>query len=580
MESLLDQADELVAAAAESSSAASMPRPDFAIPDEYAATTAAALQSNANSVMKLSKSLVASRGGGWGWIAASNLTAGTVLLTAKPIAYIMDWQNDENDDDADEEEEDDEEDEGGNTKMKEVLKEPRLNELLLLEILSKLQKDPLLWTEQLSTLFPRNEADLAALPAWVCHNDDVFMQVESLLSALEQDQAQHRLPIEEIAKRLPLILRYNILSMETCAELLSYPGQGGHAPLAGVALYHAPSFFNHSARPTVSRWCVGDVMVFVTNQNVPAGSELCLSYLEHDVLCEPAWRRNRMLGMDFNDSDDDDNITTNGATDNGHGDNSSSMMTEERGNEHHKGPDMPVVDSDVQNELMSMDPFARLVAIDELMAQAIGYKRPTEHTTNKKDMNLDNLIVDENNTSAFNNSAGIMETSTTRVNQPNVATGNNNNNSDTNGDDNAVPWFQCDVHNLCILKAITLDGLGQTAEALVLWEESVRFVEQRLPPLDESVIVLRAQAALCAWHIIPPNDDDDGNDNNTNSESVARRHAAVALETHILLFGGGVARFRRRLQRDLQLALRPSSALRNDANAMTDPVDELWPLEC
>jgi SET domain len=351
------------------------------------------------------------------------------------------------------------------------------------------------------------------LPAWVCHNDDVFMQVESLLTALEQ--VVELLPVvKEIAKRLPLILRYNILSVETCAELLSYPGPDGHSSLAGVGLYHMPSFFNHSAKPAVNRWCVGDVMGFVTNRDVKADTGLCISYMEHDVLCEPAWRRNQMLAMDFTDSD---SIAA-GGDDNS---NNELLSYNDPTNDDDEGPDMPVVDSDVQNELMAMDPFERLSAIDELMQQAIGEKHPEEEATEGE---------------------GMME--------------------GTGGGRRIIPWFQCDVHNLRILKAITLDGLGQTAEALALWQESVAFVERKLPPLDESLVVLHAQAALCAWQA-------------AGKEDVARQHAAAAVETHNLLFGGGVARFRRRLNKDLQLALRPTFTA---GSGDTSPADILWPI--
>ena len=81
---------------------------------------------------------------------------------------------------------------------------------------------------------------------------------------------------------------------------------GGFSSLSGVGLYHWPSFFNHSPRPNVSRYAIGDVMFFVTNQDVAQGHELCISYIEHDVLCEGAKRRNAMLSMNFNDANEDE----------------------------------------------------------------------------------------------------------------------------------------------------------------------------------------------------------------------------------------------------------------------------------
>jgi len=130
-------------------------------------------------------------------------------------------------------------------------------------------------------------------------------------------------------------------------------------------------------------------------------------------------------------------------------------------------------------------------------------------------------------------------------------------------------WFQCDAHNLRILKAITLDGLGQTEAALQLWEESIAFVEQKLPPLDENSVVLRVQAALCAHH------------RGANDEAMmgrAKEHARIALETHHLLFGGGVARFRRRFRHDLELRLRPAAAGAAETSG-SSAVDFLWPFD-
>jgi hypothetical protein len=562
MEELLDQADAMVRAA---TSDDTLPRPDFFIPDEY------------NNALTIRPEVLALRDdgrGGRGWFATNDLAAGTLLLVAKPLALVMDWQDDEEDEDfdatrgsgntneqhndgdnidedaenaaADDDDDEDAED-GMLEEEKDDNKEPRVNELLLLEMLGRLSREPTLWKDKLSTLFPRTEADVAKLPVWVCHNDDVFMQVESLLATMERERAANPnrneidLPIKEISKRLPLILRYNILSVETCAELLSYPGPEGHATLAGVGLYCEPSFFNHSPRPNVSRWCVGDVMGFTTNQAVTAGTELCISYLEHDVLCEPAWRRNRMLAMDFVDvdiSNDDD----------GHLPHATKL--EEGMAPGNAGPDMPVVDSDVQNELMAMDPFARLLAIDELLAQAMGVKQPSDAVTN----NEESMEHHDSTSSTTMETASTMPLTVDGTLQGDGGAGND-----------VTPWFQCDVHNLRILKAITLDGLGQTSQALALWEESVRFVEERLPPLDESSIVLRVQAALCAWQVAGGMVTD-----------AARQHATMACQTHAMLFGGGgTARFRRRLWRDMQLPLRPTL---QSATPNSSAVDELWPL--
>ena len=226
-------------------------------------------------------------------------------------------------------------------------------------------------------------------------------------------------------------------------------------------------------------------MWFVTNQDIAQGEEICISYLEHDVLCESPSRRTLMLDMDFADG-------------------------EGEGDDEEDGPLFPVVDNEVQNELMALDPFERLTAIQELTEQATGESPP----------------ADEVDTDAMEISGG-------------------------------PGWFQCDAHNLRIIKAITLDGLAQSNEALKVWEECVSFAETMLPPNDESVVVMRVQAALCA--------------KNAGNLEAAKSHAAAALKVHNLIFGGGVARFRRRYERELKLALRPNSDVTADANM-------LWPM--
>ena len=157
----------------------------------------------------------------------------------------------------------------------------------------------------------------------------------------------------------------------------------------------------------------------------------------------------------------------------------------------------------------------------------------------------------------------------------------------------AVPWFQCDVQNLIILQAITLDGLGQTAQALKLWHEALDFCLHKLPPNDESVVVIAAQAALCSWHLAEQQQQqqhtDDGIHNTNHADEKdplarARHYAALALNTHHVLFQGGVSRFRRRLQRDLLLPLRPHRS-EEDGSATTastswpSAIEALWPLQ-
>lgn len=467
MEALLDQADALVLTAGEDGAE----RPDFEIPEELMPFTTPRdileIRENPNK--------------GKGLFATRHLPAGTILLVAKPLSWALDseWEGGVPDEEIEDMEEDSEH-------PAEPV-ESHVNELLVLETLQMIKEDPTLWLEKICNLYPRDAVDIDASPVWISKDDDIFAQFEKMVLELETVPGLEG-KSHEISKRVPLIIRYNVLSMETCPELLSYPGPTGHSPLAGVGLYFWPSFFNHDSRPNASRFAVGDIMWFVANQDITAGEEVCISYLEHDILCESAYRRNIMLTLDFKEDED-----------------TSSVVVD--------GPGIPVVDSEVQNELMGMNPFERLDSIDQLMQQAAGEAMP------------EGLDVEEDG----------ME-------------------------GHGEVWFECDMQNLRILKAITLDGMGLSNKALDLWEKCVEFTETRLPPNDESSIVVRVQAALCAWTM--------------GEEDRARVHAVKALQVHNLMFGGGVRRFRRRYQKEFCLNLRKESI--RDGKAAHDC---LWPYD-
>ncbi len=178
-----------------------------------------------------------------------------------------------------------------------------------------------------------------------------------------------------------------------------------------------------------------------------------------------------------------------------------------------QGPNYPVVDVDVQNDLMTMNPFERLEAIDELIQQACGEALEDEEV------------------------------------------GGDGDEMDAHGS----TWFECDLQNLRILKAITLESLGQSEKALPIWEECVQFTETKMPPNDENSIAMRVQAALCAM--------------NLDKEMLAQHHATIALQRHNLMFGGGIRRFRRRYRQEFRLKLRSNiGAEDNDAFE-----DILWP---
>ena len=100
--------------------------------------------------------------------------------------------------------------------------------------------------------------------------------------------------------------------------------------------------------------------------------------------------------------------------------------------------------------------------------------------------------------------------------------------------------------------------MGQSKSALELWEQNVQFTATRMPPNDESAVVMLVQAALCAWV--------------SGEEARARDYAAKALTIHHLLFGGGVERLRRRFQKEFCLNIRKET--RSNGKLIHDL---LWP---
>ena len=430
---------------------------------------------------------------GKGFRTKKDLKAGTCLLVAKPLGIIMGWEEDEFDDESRIEDEDDnnvdddivdddytkddemnavddeieqksntipptsstkednnnqDKDEDLNSEQ-DLLQSNQRNGVLTIKILKAIQQNPSLWFDQISNLFPRKSHYLESLlPLWVCEDAKTGLEFEQTVKELESipafqtddddDEDDEHNIIEEIRQRLPLIVRYNCLSIETSPELFVYPDQtkGGHVSLSATGLYYEPSYFNHSHHPNVSRWCIGDIMFFVLNQDVDAGMELCISYIESELLCEDAKTRSRLLEMDFDDNDDNDvKMDDIGNDDDDEDDGDEDEM------------EGPVINLDIQDELMSMHPLNRLDEINRLLRQSIG-------SPNKDD------ILDE--------------------------------------EENELVWYQCDTHRLRTILALTLDSLGQSSKALVEWKKCVEFTQRNLPPADEAGIALCVQTALCA----------------------------------------------------------------------------------
>jgi hypothetical protein len=135
------------------------------------------------------------------------------------------------------------------------------NGLLILRLLNKIKNNPNVWTDTLSQLFPRDEETSLNLPPWMCSCAKIGLEIEQNFSELLD---LHLFPDDEneetckkIQLRLPLIVRYNVLSVETASEQYShFDSEKGMVELNGTALYGPEvSYLNHSVSIISSLYC-------------------------------------------------------------------------------------------------------------------------------------------------------------------------------------------------------------------------------------------------------------------------------------------------------------------------------------
>ncbi|KAL7522682.1 hypothetical protein ACHAWX_007365 [Stephanocyclus meneghinianus] len=321
------------------------------------------------------------------------------------------------------------------------------NGLILLHTLESIMATPSLWTDTLSHLFPRTIDESLSLPPWICANATLGMKIESTFQQLASSLSAFfdSSTIHQVQTRLPLIVRYNALSVETSSELFVYPDlqNGGLVCLEGTGLFGPEvSFFNHSCVPNVSRYCIGDVIFFVTNRPVSKGDELCFSYIEHEYLCESPERRTALLDMDFIDCGlekcDDTKEDALQPTAKRRRTTSKKQQQQDDDDDDDDGTPMPLIDVEMQNELMATPPIHRLEMINDLL-------NPQQP-----------LHPDHDD-------------------------------------------YQSDKYNLRILNAITLENLGRSIEALEEWKKCVQFCIANFPPVDETTVALHVRVALCAY---------------------------------------------------------------------------------
>ncbi len=278
---------------------------------------------------------------GRGLYATRDISEGNHLIVAKPLVMVMSWEVSDDEDeidsedeldglneeedvdydeedlaaladiqrireiaDASEEEEDDDDDEedvevaakadsqfhneGSDVDVDSIdgsmPSGEKRNGVLILRLLEKIKKKPKLWTGSLSQLFPRDEETALNLPPWMCSCAKVGLEIEQTFNELLDlhlfPENENEETCKDIQLRLPLIVRYNVLSVETAPEQYShFDSEKGMVELNGTALYGPEvSYLNHS----VSIICI--VVIASCHQILPIDTKnTCFSSSVHQT---------------------------------------------------------------------------------------------------------------------------------------------------------------------------------------------------------------------------------------------------------------------------------------------------------
>ena len=99
--------------------------------------------------------------------------------------------------------------------------------------------------------------------------------------------------------------------------------------------------------------------------------------------------------------------------------------------------------------------------------------------------------------------------------------------SEVLGDAESVERFRPSDHKeLSLIQGLALAQLGSPAEALVHWEDCLRYNARHCPPNDEATVCYAFQAALCALAV--------------NKADAAVAHVLTAARAHAVAFGPGL----------------------------------------
>lgn len=159
------------------------------------------------------------------------------------------------------------------------------NGVLILRLLDKIKKKPKLWTDTLSQLFPRDEETALDLPPWMCACAKIGLEIEQKFNELLDlhlfPENENEETCKDIQLRLPLIVRYNVLSVETAPEQYShFDSEKGMVELNGTALYGPEvSYLNHS----VSIICIVVIMSYHQILSIDTEHRACFCSSVHQI---------------------------------------------------------------------------------------------------------------------------------------------------------------------------------------------------------------------------------------------------------------------------------------------------------
>jgi len=212
-------------------------------------------------------------GKGRGWFAKENIPPGTIVLLERPLVAVLDTEYND---------------------------QPwgfcsSADSAALSIELAKCFSQSL--QDLLSDMHPRKLSQIVASDDINSDEDDDEAAAQALDEAVPEAWSQVDGIDEPTMMRLKQVVKLNSLGFYTNSEQICH--HNTFSCMTGTGLFALGSGFNHSCDPNVARLSFGDITAFVTSCSVDVGAELCISYIESELLCAPISLRRQSLNRDF-----------------------------------------------------------------------------------------------------------------------------------------------------------------------------------------------------------------------------------------------------------------------------------------